>query len=137
MAVKRTRTLSLNSEQVSQTFRARLFLILRVAGGAEDEHLVKEYDGFPLDTNGVPTFRPSARWYLVKPICGSNHRQCLLSSAAKVLALLRARPPLLPTQNQISFSNGRSIETQESKVTAAENDLQLIKLTPTRTLTRS
>ena len=80
-------------DQVSQTFRARLFLILRVAGGADDEHLVKEYDGFPLDTNGVPTFRPSARWYL----------------------------------NQISFSNGRSIETQESKVTVAGNDLQLIK----------
>ena len=56
---------TLHSEQVSQTFRARLFLILRVAGGAEDEHLVKEYDGFPLDAHGVPTFRPSARWYLV------------------------------------------------------------------------
>ena len=52
-------------DQVSQTFRARLFLILRVADGAKDEHLVKEYDGFPLDEQGVPTFRPSARWYLV------------------------------------------------------------------------
>lgn len=51
-------------DQLSQTFRARLFLILRIPGGAKDENLVKEFEGFPIDEDGRPTFRPSARWYL-------------------------------------------------------------------------
>ena len=138
------------SEQVSQTFRARLFLILRVAGGADDEHLVKEpypnpcpnfnpnpnpnpspspgpspnpnpnpnqeYDGFPLDTNGVPTFRPSARWYLVRrPAARTTDRSALRTASSTSLS-----PHPHSVQNQISFSNGRSVETQESKVTAAD-----------------
>jgi hypothetical protein len=50
--------------QITQTFRARVFIILKITGGARDEHLLKEFDGFPLDAKGKPTFRPSARWYL-------------------------------------------------------------------------
>ena len=50
--------------QVSQTFHARLLLILKMPDGAKDADLVKAFDGFPLDANGKPTFRPSARWFL-------------------------------------------------------------------------
>ena len=38
--------------QVSQTFHARLLLVMRMPDGASDKDLVKEYDGFPLDSNG-------------------------------------------------------------------------------------
>ena len=50
--------------QVSQTFHARLLLILKMPDGAKDADLVKAFDGFPLDASGKPTFRPSARWFL-------------------------------------------------------------------------
>jgi len=51
-------------DQLSQTFRARLFLILRLPGGAKDDDLSRESEDFPVDSHGRPTFRPSARWYL-------------------------------------------------------------------------
>jgi len=51
-------------DQVSQTFRARLFLILRISNGALDSDLMKDFEGFPFDEDGQPTFRPSAQWYL-------------------------------------------------------------------------
>eukprot|EP00316_Scyphosphaera_apsteinii_P015692 CAMPEP_0119344888 /NCGR_PEP_ID=MMETSP1333-20130426/107201_1 /TAXON_ID=418940 /ORGANISM="Scyphosphaera apsteinii, Strain RCC1455" /LENGTH=400 /DNA_ID=CAMNT_0007357337 /DNA_START=684 /DNA_END=1886 /DNA_ORIENTATION=- len=38
--------------------------MFRFRGGRLDEHLVKDYDGFPMDSAGNPTFRPSAHWYL-------------------------------------------------------------------------
>ena len=41
--------------QVSQTFHARLLLVMRMPDGAKDKDLVKEYDGFPLDSNGRKT----------------------------------------------------------------------------------
>ena len=62
---------------------------------------------------------------------GTSYADLRLEPQTVPQVLLRTRPPppsSLPTQNQISFSNGRSIETQESKVTAAHNDLPLIKL---------
>uniref|UniRef100_A0A7S4I2D5 Neurotransmitter-gated ion-channel transmembrane domain-containing protein n=1 Tax=Odontella aurita TaxID=265563 RepID=A0A7S4I2D5_9STRA len=51
-------------DQVSQTFRARLLLILRITDGALDSNLTKDFEGFPFDEDGRPTFRPSAQWYL-------------------------------------------------------------------------
>ena len=51
-------------DQLSQTFRARIFLIFLIKDGALDEHLIREFDGFPIDDHGRPTFRPSAKWYL-------------------------------------------------------------------------
>lgn len=51
-------------DQVSQTFFARVLLVLQIKGGALDPDLSKESDAFPLDEYGQPTFRPSAKWYL-------------------------------------------------------------------------
>ena len=51
-------------DQIHQTFFARVFVILRIKNGALDGDLVKDYDGFPFDDDGQPTFRPSANWYL-------------------------------------------------------------------------
>ena len=59
--------------QVSQTFHARLLLVMRMPGGAKDADLAKQFDGFPLDENGRPTFRPSAGWFL-KQIDFTNAR---------------------------------------------------------------
>jgi len=53
-------------DQVSQTFHAVMLIVLKMPGGALDEHLVKDFDGFPYDDNGKPTFRPSAQWYLTQ-----------------------------------------------------------------------
>ena len=50
-------------DQVTQTFKAAMFIILRFKGGALDNDLVKEYDGFPVDAQGKPTFLPSATWW--------------------------------------------------------------------------
>ena len=52
---------------------------------------------------------------------------CDLGSLHVCLFVLLTSLGPAASQNQISFSNGRSIETQESKVTVAGNDLQLIK----------
>ena len=51
-------------DQISQTFYARLLLILQIKGGANDPNLTSEYEGFPFDGEGRPTFRPSGLWYL-------------------------------------------------------------------------
>lgn len=51
-------------DQINQSFYARVFLVLRIAGGASDPDLNADFDGFPLDPDGRPTFRPSAKWYL-------------------------------------------------------------------------
>ena len=53
-------------DQISQTFRATLFIIIKISKGAFDGDLIKDYEGFPLDDNGRPTFRPSAKWYLAQ-----------------------------------------------------------------------
>lgn len=53
-------------DQLSQTFRVRLFLIIKIKGGALDEHLSRDFEGFPVDDDGKPTFRPSAKWYLAQ-----------------------------------------------------------------------
>ena len=50
--------------QIDQTFYARVFIILRIENGMLDDDLVKDYEGFPFDEDGRPTFRPSAKWYL-------------------------------------------------------------------------
>ncbi|KAL7530745.1 hypothetical protein ACHAXR_005896 [Thalassiosira sp. AJA248-18] len=50
-------------DQISQTFFARLLVILRIKDGALDSDLTQECDDFPFDEDGRPTFRPSARWY--------------------------------------------------------------------------
>ena len=50
-----------------------------------------------------------------------------LESCGIIMTVLLMSLGPAASQNQISFSNGRSIETQESKVTVAGNDLQLIK----------
>ena len=41
-----------------------MFIILRFKDGALDDDLVKEFDGFPVDNEGKPTFLPSATWFL-------------------------------------------------------------------------
>jgi len=51
-------------DQISQTFYARVFLVLRIKDGASDPYLSSLYTGFPVDNDGRFTFRPSARWYL-------------------------------------------------------------------------
>ncbi|KAL7531377.1 hypothetical protein ACHAWF_003744 [Thalassiosira exigua] len=51
-------------DQVSQTFHARLFLILRIKNGERDSNLTKDSEDFPFDEDGRLTFRPSAKWYL-------------------------------------------------------------------------
>lgn len=50
--------------QIDQTFYARVFIILRIKDGMLDDDLVKDFEGFPFDEDGRPTFRPSAKWYL-------------------------------------------------------------------------
>jgi len=51
-------------DQIAQCFYARVYLILRITGGADDPDLTSEFEGFPFDKEGRPTFRPSAIWYL-------------------------------------------------------------------------
>mmetsp|Transcript_670 Transcript_670/g.1379 ORF Transcript_670/g.1379 Transcript_670/m.1379 type:complete len:457 (+) Transcript_670:119-1489(+) len=51
-------------DQISQTFYARVFIILRIKNGALDNDLTQEFEGFPFDEHDRPTFRPSAKWYL-------------------------------------------------------------------------
>ena len=53
-------------DQVSQTFHAVMLIVLKMPQGALDEHLVSDFDGFPYDDSGKPTFRPSAKWYLTQ-----------------------------------------------------------------------
>jgi len=47
----------------NQTFQARIYLTLRIAGGALDDALKQRNKEFPVDEAGNPTFKPSARWY--------------------------------------------------------------------------
>jgi len=60
-------------DQVTQTFKAALFIILRFKDGALDGDLVKDYDGFPMDSEGRPTFLPSARWFLKQIEFSNGH----------------------------------------------------------------
>ena len=53
-------------DQISQTFRATIFIIMKISKGALDSSLTKDFEGFPLDDDGRPTFRPSAKWYLAQ-----------------------------------------------------------------------
>lgn len=49
--------------QANQSFYGQVFLILRSRAGADDPDLTSEFEGFPFDEDGEPTFRPSAKWY--------------------------------------------------------------------------
>ena len=60
-------------DQVTQTFKAALFIILRFKDGALDSDLVKEYDGFPVNSDGTPSFLPSARWFLNQVEFSNGH----------------------------------------------------------------
>ena len=51
-------------DQISQTFRARVLIILKFVKGALDKDLIRDDATFPVDEWGRPTFRPSALWYL-------------------------------------------------------------------------
>ena len=81
-------------DQVTQSFHASLFIILRFRGGALDSDLIKDYDGFPLDAEGRPTFRPSARWFLrqIEFPNGSNlqlHETKVLTAGDDLKLILR------------------------------------------------
>ena len=103
-------------DQLSQTFHARVFIILRIAGGALDEHLIKDFDGFPVDAHGKPTFRPSARWCACAPAHTTHGPPVPVTEPASYRYL-----------SQMDFPNGHNVKTLESKVTVAGDDLQLIK----------
>ena len=51
-------------DQINQSFYERVFLVLRIAGGAADPDLTADFAGFPFGPDGQPTFEPSAQWYL-------------------------------------------------------------------------
>ena len=67
------------------TFSAQLFVQLNFPGGKHDPALSHAPGGnlmtpcFPLDANGVPTWRPNAAWYLSKLVfnnmCASPKEQ--------------------------------------------------------------
>ena len=50
-------------DSVTHTFQAQLFFSLVLRGGGLDPHLSQEGSVFPLDSEGRPTFKPSARWF--------------------------------------------------------------------------
>ena len=125
-------------DQISQTFRARLFLILRICGGALDDHLLSEFEGFPTDEFGRPTFRPSAKWYLSQ-VDFPNGRDIQVrdSRGGRACTCPRACTPrpgpctgARRARASLSRARGprvRAHQVLESKVTTAGNDLQLIK----------
>ena len=46
------------------TFQAQIWVEFTIRGGALDANLSKGDDVFPMGTDGKPTFRPSADWYM-------------------------------------------------------------------------
>ena len=48
---------------LQNTFKAEVWTVMILKGGALDEDLSKPGVVFPTDANGDPTFRPSAMWY--------------------------------------------------------------------------
>jgi len=72
-------------EQQSQTFRARVYVSFCIEGGALDEDLSKQFDGFPVDEDGRPTNRPSAVWYLSQLQFHNGHDLRVLESKVAVV----------------------------------------------------
>ena len=91
-------------DQLSQTFRARVFLVLRIADGALDNDLMRQERDFPLDSWGRPTFRCSAprshllrdasRTRLVHPRLDAPRPDatCAVSRASRVCVCPRPYP---------------------------------------------
>jgi len=49
---------------VGQRFSCEMVVLMAFVGGNDDPQLRDANDGFPIDENGKPTFRPSAKWYI-------------------------------------------------------------------------
>ena len=95
-------------DQVTQTFKAALFIILRFKDGALDDDLVKEFDGFPVDAQARPTRSPTE---------SRSAARALFERASMRAA--QGKPTFLPSAtwylNQIEFSNGQDLNYIDHK----------------------
>ena len=73
-----------NIDQVNGSFRAMVWLQFKLYGGVLDEDLSSTSSTFRTDENGMPTFRPSAAWYMEQ--LDFNHVKSIKRIDAKIVS---------------------------------------------------
>lgn len=111
MKLQRVDLLALtNIDQINQSFTAQLYVQLRIPDGASDADLCsclhEDRPPFPIGEDGLPTFRPSAGWYL-------NQFDFVNALDVHILdkAVMRSGPDLLlNTRYQGTFTEAFELE---------------------------